>query len=168
MQKVGTGAFSAGVLYQYALRFNSGVNHTYRFEAVDTASPGYTAKYPNDGSTLPGPVSKIPSFTAALFNPNPGVLGSPMTAARPLIIAPETQTAIAIKYTRPDGTGMSSSANTDVNGNFSNQFTPDQTGDWKVEFSWAGQPGVYDPFSSQFTFKVVGYTINLNSGELDM
>lgn len=172
MSKVNSSTnYAAGELYQFTNRFQSGSNHTYRFEAVDTVSTSYTAYFPGPGAgnTINGPTINVPVFSQPTFNPNPGVAGQQLTINGQLVTTPNVpqNQPISIKLIRPDGTGFNQNAQSNVDGTFQTTFTPDQTGDWKVEFSWAGTTG-FDPVSSQFPFKVTGFAMSLNAGELDM
>ncbi len=169
--------YSQGVLYQYQFRFNSGTTHNYRFEANDTVTTGYTAYYPPlaaDGSkpVLNGPTVNLASFAAPTFTGAGGgsqlVAGSPVTVSSQLIAQGNSNQTINIQVVKPDGTGFNATATTDANGKFSYTFTPDQTGDWSVQLAWAGTPGVYDPVSSQFPFRVTGFTMSLPGSTLDM
>jgi hypothetical protein len=161
--------FTAGVRYEYQHRFNSGTTHTYRFEAVDAESPNYIARYPADGSVINGPTVNVPLFAQPTFQPNPGLVGQPMTITGQLITSPSLGTPVSVQIIRPDGSGSTDVANTNpANGTFSYTFTPTQTGDYKVKLSWAGSTGVYDAISQDFAFRVAGYQIQLPSGTLDM
>jgi hypothetical protein len=167
MTKVGSASnYAAGVTYQYQYRFPSGASHTYRFEAQDTVSADYTAKYPLDGSNAAGPTINIASFDTPIFVPNPGTVGSEMTMTSKL--TPAQAVGITLQLVKPDGSGVNNTVNTNTDGTFSFKFTPDQTGDWKVRLSWGGRTGEYDPVTTEFPFRVTGYTLAAPSGVLDM
>jgi len=161
--------YAAGIVYSYSYRFAAGSTHNYKFISEDTISPGYVAKYPVDGSVIVGPAINVPVFLAPALNPNPGVIGQPLTLTSQLQTNTPLGTTIAIQLIKPDGSGVNDSANTDpATGGFTYMFTPNQTGDWRVRFTFSGSTGIYDPLTSEFPFTVTGYKISLGSGGLDM
>lgn len=168
MQKAGTTTnYVTGVTYQAQYRFQSGDTHTYRFEAADTVTANYVAKFPATGS-LSGPSINLPNFAPITFNPVKPIIGQQVTISSQLFSSATTAQQIAVQLVKPDGSGSNFGTTTDAAGQFTYQFTPDQTGDWTVRFSWAGITGVADSVTAEAKFKVGGYTISLPGGALDM
>jgi len=168
------GDFKAGVIYTGTHRFNTGGTHTVHFEAADTVSPTYIGYYPAlvPPATTPTPISaptvNEATFAAATFNPVKPVVSQSVTIGSKLITVPLRATQIAVKLVKPDGTGVNDTTNSASDGTIAYTFTPDQTGDWQIQLSWAGQTGVYDPVMQAFSFSVTGYTVPLANGQLDM
>jgi len=152
--------YAAGVTYQYVYRFAGGNNHTYKFTAQDTVSPGYVAQYPADGSAISGPAINVPVFLQPTFVPNPGIIGQPVTFTSQLITNVPLGTSIAIQLVRPDGSGVNDSAQTSpADGTFQYTFTPTQTGSWKIRLSYGGSTGIYDPLTTEFPYTVNGFKL---------
>jgi hypothetical protein len=172
-QAASGGDFKAGVVYQGTYRFNTCGVHTVHFEAADTVSPTYIAQYPvpvAPATTAPisAPTVNEASFQAATFNPTKPVISQPVTVGSKLITVPLRSTQIAVKLVRPDGTGVNDTVTTAADGTLAYTFTPTQTGDWRIQLSWAGQTGVYDPVMQEFAFAVTGFTLPLNAAQQDM
>lgn len=53
-------------------------------------------------------------------------------------ILPACATSVALTYTKPDESKLIRIVPTDTNGHFSDTFTPDMLGTWKVKASWGG------------------------------
>ncbi len=160
--------FVTGVVYQGQYRFKTGGTHNFRFETADAVSPTYIAKYPADGSVIAGPTVNEAKFADPTFNPAKPTVSQPVTVNTQLITTPLRATDIAVQLVRPDGTGVSDTAHSAADGTIAYTFTPTETGDWRIRFSWAGEPGVYDAVTQEFSFAVTGYQISLDSGQLDM
>lgn len=172
-QAASGGDFKAGVVYQGTYRFNTGGTHTVHFEAADTISPAYIAQYPvpvAPATTAPlsAPTVNEATFAPATFNPTKPVVSQSVTVGSKLITTPLRSTQIAVKLVRPDGTGVNDTTTTAADGTLSYTFTPTQTGDWKIQLSWAGENGVYDPVMQEFSFNVTGYSVPLKAAEQDM
>jgi hypothetical protein len=161
--------YAAGVEYRFQYRFASDTNHTYSFEAVDTVSTDYTAKYPATG-VINGPLVNVPVFVAPTFSMTPGKLGVPLTVSSSLQ-ANGLDTNVAVKLIAPDGSGKNGQAaavidpaHPELGAQFKFTFTPDATGDWKIQFAWGGSAGTFDPLTTEFPFKVVMEPILVNPG----
>lgn len=171
--------YAAGVEYRFQYRFPANANHKYHFEAVDAVSTTYVARWPDISiGDIVGPMVNVAVFTTPSFAPlvrnNPpeppvARLGVPLTITGKLVANAPIGDFIALKLIRPDGTGDNEQAATDpATGIFSFTFTPNQTGDWKVQFSWGGSAGTYDPVTTEFPFKVVMDPLTVVGGGLDM
>jgi hypothetical protein len=162
--------YVAGVTYQYVHRFaltETSPTHTYRFEAQDTLSPVVIKLPATDNFT--GPTLNIAKFENVTFNPNPGSIGSPITVTGKLNVGGPITTTIVVQLVSPDGAGTNNSVTTNADGTFTfNNFTPQQTGDWKVRLSWGGTVGTFDTITEEFPIRVTGVTLPLPSGQLDL
>jgi hypothetical protein len=69
-------------------------------------------------------------------------------------LTPPITTSIALTFTKPDGSVVSTSVTTDANGKFTYQFTPDQEGIWKVQASWNGNENYLPAKSNVLSFEV--------------
>ena len=160
--------YRVGGVFVHTVRFTSGATHTYRFEAQDGITP-YIAKFPANGTSITGPVINLPVFASVAFNPTTGVAGAPMTITGQLVTNPnQGAQPLAIQIIAPDGTGQNFNVTTNADGTFTFNFTPDQTGEFKVKLSWAGVAGVFDPITSEFPFRVTGVQIPIAAGQIDM
>jgi hypothetical protein len=86
----------------------------------------------------------LPSFITSL-NQQTSIIGS---------LTPPITTSIALTFTKPDGSVVSTSVTTDANGKFTYQFTPDQEGIWKVQASWNGNENYLPAKSNVLSFEV--------------
>ncbi|MCC6730525.1 MAG: hypothetical protein IT208_14415 [Chthonomonadales bacterium] len=170
--------YTNGVVYEFKYRFAADTQrtHTYRFEATDSALPGYTAQLPTGGGATAGPTVNTAFFTTPTFT-QPGAQTPPYLVGKTITVqgrldtnAPVANATVNVQLVKPDGSGATGSATPSADGGFT--FTSadelDQTGEWKVRLTWNGAAGQYDPTSAEFTFKVTGVTMQLTSGKLDM
>jgi hypothetical protein len=163
--------YAAGVVYEYNFRFpidETATSHTFRFEAQDSVTTDYIGKFPADGSLIAGPTLNIAKFDQVTFNPAQGIVGSQMTIGGRLNISPSISAPVSVQFVQPDGGVITTSVTTAADGTFTTNYTPVQTGDFKLRLAWGGNAGTYDAITNDFPFKVTGVKVNLTANKIDL
>jgi hypothetical protein len=63
---------------------------------------------------------------------------------------------VQIEYTQPDGTTLTRDVISEADGRFSDVYSPEENGDWKVSSSWTGNTKYLGAESSSSSFTVTG------------
>jgi len=161
MTRVGTGTdFRAGVIYQLRRRLSEGT-HTFRFRAQDQFDPAVgPGTELQTGPTVNRATITLTAPTGTAQAGQVVTLNGQLTLSGSATVNETVQVVI----TPPVGAGETRSVNTNSDGSFSVQFTPNTTGTWSAYASWAGNEQYDNVNSAPITIQVLGATFTIQPG----
>ena len=96
---------------------------------------------------------KAPSAVSCSVSPTSIVVGQTVTVSG-LITPARSGATVTLTYTRPDGTIFTRTIATTTDSSYAYNYTPDQTGTWKVKAGWLGDENYAGSESLLISFSV--------------